>query len=983
MKTSNINPFLPIFPFFFWVFSLSAQTTYYTNLLQELDTQYGLTGGELTIGGNENLLQQAAYTNVTPQFNTISGQAFEQSVQLAVSGFGPDPWSQRADYLTATDINAGDILLLVAWVRNNNPNGEDDMGFSFQELASPWGNSHYTIQDIPANGIWQRIFLPMDANMSHPTNQTILQLHLGLDNINFEIGGLAVINFGQQYQLSDLPQQEVRNYYVDLMDEMSNDFGLTGGEYVIGGNENLLQEATHVNITPQFHQINDQAFQLSAQMLITSAGPNPWTQAVNYLTIADVDPNDILLLTCYVRAYGDGTASEMAFSFQEANEPWSNSEYEIIDVPSTGQWFRIMHPLDANHLHPSGQTILQLHLGIENIDFEIGGLALINFNQNYELNDLPEQQIIYYDGIEPDAAWRAAAASRIEQHRKADLNIMVVDANNNPVEGANVQIEMQNPEFRYGSFEAVVLLETDPVWDFYKSEFYRLFNYGTTGIYWSSHEPDNYNQALAVTNNLLQNGLDVRLHPILWGTIGPNWSSLPDDVLNALNQNNTAYVRQRIDQRIPDITDRFKTLVTDYDVLNEPSHVTSLQDLLGANEDVTWFQKVRQEDPNNKLFINDFQILSLGAEVAPRNAYKDVIENLLIQNAPLDGVGFQGHMFSTPTPPERVYNVIEEFYQLGLDYGQDFDFKITEYDTQGMNDELAGLYMNDFLTAIFSHPKVTSFTMWGFWDGLHWLDDGPFYYQDWTPKPALAAYENLLFNEWWTDENRVSDGNGNAFVRGFKGDYLVMVTYEENTVQQWVSLTEDRTIKIQFDQILSVEGLDFSVSKWNKNTALLEWVSFGNGNTDYFEIQRAKRENEVFKTLKILPLTSSLANLGKLEYIDAVPLPHINYYRIKEVAKDGNVFYSEIKALDFNNLKEPSVQLFPTIAKSGEKILVENLNHSTDIYLEVINAIGERVFQQNEWRGNFYLDTTDWQAGVYFVSVSSRNQKEIIRILIL
>ena len=985
MKKTNITIALILLSLFTFSTSVYAQTAYYNNLLQELNTQYGLTGGELVIGGNENLLQQGIYTNINPQFNTVSGQAFQQSVQLNVASAGPNLWSQSSDFVTATSIANGDVLLLVAWVRNLNNGGEDDMAFSFQERFEPWSNSHYSIQDIPANGLWQRIFLPMDANLNHPAGQSILQLHLGLNNISFEIGGLAVINFRQRYQLSDLPQQEVRNYYVDLIAELSNDYGLNGGQYVIGGNENLLQQANHINIAPQFNSPTDQPFQLAAQLMVNAAGPNPWSQSVNYLTIADVALNDVLLLSCFIRNHGDGTIDQMAFSFQELNDPWGNSHYEVVDIPANDQWYRVFFPLTADLAHPTAQTMLQLHLGFENIDFEIGGLALINFKQLYTEADLPKQEVLYYEGIEENAAWRIAANNRIDQHRKTNLTVTVVDVNHNPVENASVHFDMQNAAFKYGSFEAAALLDPNPNLDFYQSEFYRLFNYGTVGIYWSGAESDNYDLALSTTNILLQNGLDVRLHPALWGFITSNWSSMPNDVQQALNQGNAAYVRQRINQRLPDVTNRFKDLVTDYDVLNEPSHVTNLQDLLGTNEPLVWFQKMRQEDPNNQLFINDYEILSLGAQLAPRNAYKNVIENLLMQNAPIDGVGFQGHIFDTPTPPERVYNVIEEFYQLGLNYGQQLDFKITEYDTEGMGDQLAAQYLGDFLIAIFSHPQVSSFTMWGFWDGLHWLDDAPLYYQDFTPKPALAVYENLLFDQWWTDESRTTASNGVATLRAFKGDYLIRVSSNGKTAQQWINLSGDRSIKIQFDQVLATEGLDFSVRKWQKKAALLEWTSFTQGNTAYFEIQRSdypQPNGNGFTTLHRLNINNDNNPPRIFKYIDEKPSFSYNYYRIKEVAKDGNTVYSEVKILDFSDKENKGIRLLPSLVQKGENVLVENLSQEVIQHLEVINMMGERIFQQNAIRSNFSFETTHFTKGIYFVNAFWEKEKKTLKLLV-
>ena len=56
-----------------------------------------------------------------------------------------------------------------------------------------------------------------------------------------------------------------------------------------------------------------------------------------------------------------------------------------------------------------------------------------------------------YQGREPDAAWRDAAAARINKHRKAELRIHVTDANGAVVPDANVRVRMRRHAFGFGA----------------------------------------------------------------------------------------------------------------------------------------------------------------------------------------------------------------------------------------------------------------------------------------------------------------------------------------------------------------------------------------------------------------------------------------------------------------------------------------------------------------------------------------------------
>lgn len=84
-------------------------------------------------------------------------------------------------------------------------------------------------------------------------------------------------------------------------------------------------------------------------------------------------------------------------------------------------------------------------------------------------------------------------------------------------------------------------------------------------------------------------------------------------------------------------------------------------------------------------------------------------------------------------------------------------------------------HLRDYLLAVYSHPQATGFTMWGFWDGKHDKNNAPLFYQDWTPKPALAAWEDLVLNEWRTSETAVTGSDGHAAVRGHRGEYRVTI----------------------------------------------------------------------------------------------------------------------------------------------------------------------------------------------------------------
>ena len=53
----------------------------------------------------------------------------------------------------------------------------------------------------------------------------------------------------------------------------------------------------------------------------------------------------------------------------------------------------------------------------------------------------------------------------------------------------------------------------------------------------------------------------------------------------------------------------------------------------------------------------------------------------------------------------------------------------------------------------------------------------------WTETPQVDRYQDLVFGEWWTDTNLVTDENGNIEISAFAGDYDILingVTYNQS-----------------------------------------------------------------------------------------------------------------------------------------------------------------------------------------------------------
>jgi GH35 family endo-1,4-beta-xylanase len=249
-------------------------------------------------------------------------------------------------------------------------------------------------------------------------------------------------------------------------------------------------------------------------------------------------------------------------------------------------------------------------------------------------------------------------------------------------------------------------------------------------------------------------GIRVRGHNMVWGS----WRWIPGSIRQL--KDDKAALSKAIEKRIMDVGGAMKGKLVDWDVLNEPHTEHDLTDILGKDAMVQWFQWAKKADPHAKLFINDYP----GPDsIGHLDGYESWIKFLIDKKAPLEGIGLQGHVGSTPWGIPALLGVLDRFGKYNL------PMSITEYDSLVKDPALDARFTRDFLTAVFSHPAVESFLMWGFWDGAHWKQKAPIFNRDWTLKPSGQAYLDLVFKEWWTDASGTAGADGSYQVRGFQG----------------------------------------------------------------------------------------------------------------------------------------------------------------------------------------------------------------------
>lgn len=388
-----------------------------------------------------------------------------------------------------------------------------------------------------------------------------------------------------------------------------------------------------------------------------------------------------------------------------------------------------------------------------------------------------------------DDSWRPEALQRIEEIRKADVVVRLMDDAGNPLSGMTVHVAMMRHAFPWGTcVKASHITGQSPDDEIYRSKVVALFNCATLenelkwnawhGVYGPGFTRERTKAAL---DWLKERDFRIRGHCLVWHGwkyLRPWGESLREDLPG---------LRRRILNHIDEMAAFTASYTDEWDVVNEPVHCNEVIEALGESCLEDWFSHARAVMPEScRLFINEYNILNPG-RLRERDAYEKIIAALLAANAPLEGIGFQGHFHHPPDSPVEALEVFDRFARFGL------PIVVTEFDVNTRNEEKQAQFTHDFMTAAFSHPACAGFVFWGFWEGSHWRPNAALFRTDWSEKPNLEVYRNLVLNEWWTNETGVTNENGEFSLRAFKGTYQVTV----DDLEKVVYIDEDTTVEIK------------------------------------------------------------------------------------------------------------------------------------------------------------------------------------------
>ena len=528
--------------------------------------------------------------------------------------------------------------------------------------------------------------------------------------------------------------------------------------------------AEHVNATdgPGF----DKAMRMTTRKIPETA----WGFQSNAKCALGVRKGEVLLAVFWARAAGASEDAESTFVFELSRAPYTKSVSFRFDC--TRAWSKFYVPFIAAMDYEPGDIALHFQGGKSRQTVEMGGLRVISYGQGVALGQLPYTPLSY-KGRAQDAAWRREAEDAIEKNRKAQMLIVVQSVSGKALPWAEVRVRQQRHAYAFGSAVASApLLDEGADADMYRDVIVRSFNRVTieNDLKWPEFE-SNRQRALDTVKWLTDAGVAVRGHTLLW----PGWNHFPKEA--AALKDKPEELRKRILAHVREEVGAFKGQLAEWDVVNEPVTNTDVQRVLGAGILADVFKLAHEVDPQARLFINDYGILSHGGiDTEHQDGYFRTIRALLDAKAPVHGIGMQGHFNEQLTAPVKIWDILDRFVALGL------PIQITEHDINVWDEEVMADYTRDFMTAVFAHPATSGIIAWGFWEKRHWIPNAAPWTADWHLRSHGRVWYDLVYKKWWTRVNTETGRNGVAKVRGFLGDYIVEVQSGSKTKKVPVKL---------------------------------------------------------------------------------------------------------------------------------------------------------------------------------------------------
>jgi hypothetical protein len=181
---------------------------------------------------------------------------------------------------------------------------------------------------------------------------------------------------------------------------------------------------------------------------------------------------------------------------------------------------------------------------------------------------------------------------------------------------------------------------------------------------------------------------------------------------------------------------------------------------------------------------------------------------------------------------------------------------------------------------------------------------------------------------------------------------------------------------------LPLTWLDFNVKKEPDGSVNLSWLVSDQVNTYSFEVQRY--DNIDFRMIGSKPSFDGKA-VTRYNFTDTKPYNGTNYYRIKQIDRDGKFTYSKEVAVDLS-YKTKSWDVYPNpVTSSNPKFYLRVNENLPDLAFKLVDLSGkiliEKSFKNLEVGQEIIINNNKLNTGIYVLQVNAKGVLETVKLI--